>query len=196
MCATALAGNRGRQRQRDSGPSLGLPRGMRGNSTGMQRGLRAHSRHRVGRRTAAVLLAVIASSVFAASALAAAPPPPAASTGSVSSVTASSAVLHGSLDAKAQPTNYVFQYGTTKFYGGQTPLAPGGRAPSTIQVSQAIGGLQADTTYHYRILATSASGATRASTAPSKHPRSRYRSRSSAPPTRCLSGIPSPCKVR
>jgi hypothetical protein len=125
----------------------------------MQRGLRAHSRHRVGCRTAAVLLVALAASVFAASALAAALLP-AASTGGVSSVTASSAVLHGSLDAKAQPTNYVFQYGTTKFYGGQTPLAPGGRAPSTIQVSQAIGGLQADTTYHYRILATSASGAT------------------------------------
>ena len=75
-------------------------------------------------------------------------------------MTPSSAVLHGSLDAKAQPTNYVFQYGTTKFYGGQTPLAPGGQAPSTIQVSQAIGGLQANTTYHYRILATSARGAT------------------------------------
>lgn len=120
----------------------------------MKRGLRAHSRHRVGRRTVIVLLMALASSVFAASALAVAPPPPpAASTGGVSSVTPSSAVLHGSLDAKAQPTNYVFQYGTTKFYGGQTPLAPGGRAPSTIQVSQAIGGLQADTIYHYRILA-------------------------------------------
>lgn len=120
----------------------------------MKRGLRAHSRHRVGRRTVVVLLMALASSVFAASALAVAPPPPpAASTGGVSSVTPSSAVLHGSLDAKAQPTNYVFQYGTTKFYGGQTPLAPGGRAPSTIQVSQAIGGLQADTIYHYRILA-------------------------------------------
>ena len=68
-------------------------------------------------------------------------------------MTPSSAVLHGSLDAKARPTNYVFQYGTTKFYGAQTPLAPGGRAPSTIQVSQPIGGLQPNTTYHYRILA-------------------------------------------
>ncbi len=105
------------------------------------------------RRTVAVLVAALVSSVFAASTLAAAPALPAASTGGVSSVTPSSAVLHGSLDAKAQPTNYVFQYGTTKFYGGQTPLAPGGRAPSTIQVSQPIGGLQPNTTYHYRILA-------------------------------------------
>jgi hypothetical protein len=107
-----------------------------------------------------VLLAAVASSAFAASTLAAAVPLPAVSTGGVSSVTPSSAVLHGALDAKAQPTNYVFQYGTTRFYGAQTPLAPGGRAPSTIQVSQAIGGLQANTTYHYRILATNARGST------------------------------------
>jgi hypothetical protein len=107
-----------------------------------------------------LLLAALASGAFATSTFAATQPLPAASTGGVSSVTPSSAVLHGSLDAKAHPTNYVFQYGTTKFYGGQTPLAPGGQASSTIQVSQAIGGLQANTTYHYRILATSASGAT------------------------------------
>lgn len=134
--------------------------GMRGNSTGMQTSLKANPKCGAGRRMAALLLAGLASSAFAASTLAAAPPLPAAATGGVSSVTPSTAVLHGSLDAKAQPTNYVFQYGTTKFYGGQTPLAPGGQASSTIQVSQAIGGLQANTTYHYRILATSASGAT------------------------------------
>jgi hypothetical protein len=114
----------------------------------------------VGRRTVAVLLAALMSSAFAASTLAAAPVLPAAATGGVSSVTPSSAVLHGSLDAKARPTNYVFQYGTTKFYGGQTPLAPAGQASSTIQVSQAVGGLQANATYHYRILATNASGST------------------------------------
>ncbi len=126
----------------------------------MQRSRTANSKHRVGRRAVVGLLAVLASSTFAASTLAASQPLPAASTGGVSSVTPASVVLHGSLDAKAHPTNYVFQYGTTKFYGGQTPLAPGGQAPSPIQVSQAIGGLQANTTYHYRILATSASGAT------------------------------------
>jgi hypothetical protein len=117
-------------------------------------------RRGVGRRIAVVVLAAFASSAFAASTLAAAPPLPGASTGGVYSVTPSSVVLHGSLDAKAQPTNYVFQYGTTKSYGAQTPLAGGGMAPSTIQVSQPIGGLQANTTYHYRILATSAAGST------------------------------------
>jgi hypothetical protein len=126
----------------------------------MQRSLIANSKHRVGRHAVVGLLAVLASSTFAVSALGATQPLPAASTGGVSSVTPSSAVLHGSVDAKTHPTNYVFQYGTTKFYGGQTTLAPGGQAASTIQVSQAIGGLQANTIYHYRILATSASGST------------------------------------
>jgi hypothetical protein len=133
---------------------------MTGNSAGMQRSQIANSKHRVGRRTVVLLLAALASSVFATSTLAAAQPLPAASTGGVSSVTPSSVVLHGSLDAKTYATNYVFQYGPTKFYGGQTPLAPGGRAASTIQVSQLIGGLQANTIYHYRIIATSARGST------------------------------------
>src|ERR1700729_2829477 len=133
---------------------------MRGNSTGMQRSLTANSKHRVGRRAVIGLLATLASSAFAAAALGAVQPLPAASTGGVSSVTPSSAVLHGSLDAKARPTNYVFQYGTPKSFGVQAAVAPGGQASSTVQVSQAIGGLQANTPYHYRIIATSASGST------------------------------------
>jgi hypothetical protein len=127
----------------------------------MKMSLRANPRRGVGCRVAIVLtVAAFAPSAFIASAFAAAVPLPAATTGGVSGVTPSSAVLHGSLDAKAQPTNYIFQYGTTKFYGAQTSLAPGGRAPSTIQVSQSIGGLQPNTTYHYRILATNARGST------------------------------------
>src|ERR1700728_1942715 len=97
---------------------------MRGNSAGMKMSLKANPMRGGSRRTVIVLLAAFASSAFAASPLAARPPLPGASTGGVSSVPPSSAVLHGALDAKAQPTNYIFQYGTTKFYGAQTPLAP------------------------------------------------------------------------
>lgn len=122
--------------------------------------VRGLGRRLVGRRLTTALLPVVASTAFVASTLAAAPPLPGASTGGVSNVTPSSAVLHGSLDAKARPTNYTFQYGTTKSYGIQTPLIPGGQAPSAIQVSQLIGNLQANTTYHYRLLATSARGST------------------------------------
>jgi len=84
---------------------------------------------------------------------------PSVSTGGISNLTPSSVILHGSLDAHGQPTNFVFQYGTTKSYGAQTPLSPGGNRTTSFPVALAVAGLQANTTYHYRILATSATGA-------------------------------------
>ena len=84
---------------------------------------------------------------------------PSVSTGGISNLTPISAILHGALDAHGQPTNYVFQYGTTKGYGAQTALSPGGNRTTSFPVALAITGLQPNTTYHYRILATSATGA-------------------------------------
>jgi hypothetical protein len=113
----------------------------------------------LGRRVVSSLLAVAATTAWSVSGAAAALPLPTASTGGVSNLTASSVVLTGSVNPHAQATNYVFQYGTTRAYGAQTPLAPAGGGTATIKVAQAIGGLASDTTYHYRILATSAAGA-------------------------------------
>jgi hypothetical protein len=81
-------------------------------------------------------------------------------TGGTSNGTYSSVILHGGVNANGQPTNFVFQYGTTKGYGAQSPLAPAGNGTITIKVSQAVTGLQPFTTYHYRIVATSPAGAT------------------------------------
>jgi hypothetical protein len=93
-------------------------------------------------------------------ALAASPPPqPVVFTGGVTSLTPTSVILLGVLNAKAEPANYRFQYGTTKAYGVQTPLQPGGRSPATIHVNQPIGGLTPNTLYHYRIVAYGARGA-------------------------------------
>jgi hypothetical protein len=97
-----------------------------------------------------------------AGALAASPPPPpqpTAYTGAVTSLTPTSAILLGALNAKAHPANYRFQYGTTKAYGIQTPLQPGGRSPATIHVNQPVGNLAPNTVYHYRIVAFGARGA-------------------------------------
>jgi hypothetical protein len=80
-------------------------------------------------------------------------------TGGVSNLAASSVVLNGTVNPKGLPTTYVFQYGTTRSYGAQTPLASGGNGTTSIKVSQAISGLQPNTTYHFRILATNAAGA-------------------------------------
>jgi hypothetical protein len=106
-----------------------------------------------------VLLASVATAVPSISSAAAVPHRPAVYTGLVSNLTASSVVLYGGVDPQGQPTNYVFQYGTTGAYGYQTALASAGGGTKTVRVSQAIGGLRADTTYHYRILASNATGA-------------------------------------
>ena len=76
----------------------------------------------------------------------------------VTNVTYSSVVLHDYLNPRKQPTNYYFQYGTTRGYGGQTPLAPAGNGDIGIRVSQQVGGLQSATTYHYRFVATNTAG--------------------------------------
>jgi hypothetical protein len=108
---------------------------------------------------AIAILASAATTALTATGAAAALHPPSVATGGVSNVTASSVVLQGTVDPQGQVTNYVFQYGTTRAYGAQTPLAPAGGGTRTIKVAQAIGGLASNTTYHYRILATSAAGA-------------------------------------
>lgn len=79
---------------------------------------------------------------------------------SFSNVTYSSAVFYGYIYAHGQPANYYFQYGTTSGYGEQTPLSPGGDATTEVRVSQLVTGLQPATTYHFRIVAISATGTT------------------------------------
>ncbi len=99
----------------------------------------------------AVVFALTTSAALAASA-------PSVSTGSASSVGFSSAILSGSVNPNGQITNYVFQYGTTSGYGGQTPLAPAGNGTISIKLTQSVAGLQPGTTYHYRIVAVSSGG--------------------------------------
>jgi hypothetical protein len=86
--------------------------------------------------------------------------PPSAITDHSASVTFSSAIVFGSINPRGADTNYVFQYGTSKKYGSQTPLAPAGSGTSWLRVSQTLTGLTPLTTYHYRILASNAAGAT------------------------------------
>jgi hypothetical protein len=94
---------------------------------------------------------------------AAAPAAPDATTGGVSSVGYSSAILNGSVKPKGQETNYVFEYGPTHTYGTVTPLSPAGAGTTTVTVSQAVSGLEPLTSYHYRIVATSPAGTTKGS---------------------------------
>ncbi len=83
---------------------------------------------------------------------------PAASTDSASGVSYSTATLNGTVNAKGEPTNYFFEIGTTRKYGTLTPLAPAGSRTVAVKVSQALSGLRAVTTYHYRIVAVGPGG--------------------------------------
>ena len=109
-----------------------------------------------------LIATALAGSAAAAAASPPSPPPKAPTLGGSysSNVTFSSAVFNGLVNPNGQPTNYYFQYGRTKGYGAQTPLAPAGNGTITIKLSQAVSGLQPATTYHFRIVATSPAGTT------------------------------------
>jgi hypothetical protein len=85
---------------------------------------------------------------------------PTVSTGRATGVTQSTATLHGSVNPRGAATTYSFQYGLTRKYTAQTPVTAVGSGTTAVRVAAAIGGLAPATTYHYRVLATNAVGAT------------------------------------
>src|SRR5690242_19612634 len=88
------------------------------------------------------------------------PPAPVVVTRHATSVAQTSATLNGTVNPEGQATSYVFQYGTSSAYGAQTPSASAGAGTKTILASAAIGPLTPNTTYHYRLVATSVNGTT------------------------------------
>jgi hypothetical protein len=85
---------------------------------------------------------------------------PAAVTGSVSSITFTSAKLGGTVNPNGVATNWYFEYGTSTSYGTKTAAKSAGSGTKGVGESASISGLTAGTTYHYRLVATSASGTT------------------------------------
>lgn len=85
---------------------------------------------------------------------------PGASTGAASNVTSSSAGVAGTVNPNGEATTYAFQFGTTTAYGAQTNSQSAGSGTQSQSVSATLTGLRAGTTYHYRVIATNASGTT------------------------------------
>jgi hypothetical protein len=85
-------------------------------------------------------------------------PLPTAVTLKARAVTATSARLAGGVNPKGQATTYYFQYGTTGAYGSQTPTAGVGAGTKRVNVLAPIGQLKPGVTYHFRIVASNASG--------------------------------------
>jgi hypothetical protein len=70
------------------------------------------------------------------------------------------ATLNGSLDPEGIDTKYTFQYGETAAYGSETTAGDAGAGASSVHVSARTATLEAEMTYHYRLVATKISGAT------------------------------------
>jgi hypothetical protein len=76
-------------------------------------------------------------------------------------VSGSSAVLHGNVNPNDRPTTYLFEYGTTTAYGSTTPQGSLAKSKSAKPVSATVTGLEPETTYHFRLVATNSKGTTR-----------------------------------
>jgi hypothetical protein len=84
--------------------------------------------------------------------------PPVVLTSAATSVTSSSATLPGALNPEGLAGNYDFEYGTSSTYGSSTPSVGFAAGASSLSVSAAVGGLAPATTYHFRLVASSAGG--------------------------------------
>jgi len=74
-----------------------------------------------------------------------------ATTGDATSVTSTSATLHGTVNAGSTETSWAFQYGTSTAYDQHTPIHV--VASGSQQVSATLTGLTPGTRYHFRLLA-------------------------------------------
>jgi DNA-binding beta-propeller fold protein YncE len=84
-------------------------------------------------------------------------------TGPAESLSASTAKLTGVLSPNGSDAHYYFEYGTSASYGSTSPAPPGtdaGTASTSVPAQTTLSGLVANTTYHYRLVAVDAFGAT------------------------------------
>jgi hypothetical protein len=85
---------------------------------------------------------------------------PTVATGAASAVSQTSGTLNATVNPNgAEVSDCHFDYGTTLLYGSSVPCsALPGAGTSSVAVSGAVGGLSAETTYYFRIVATNAGG--------------------------------------
>jgi Concanavalin A-like lectin/glucanases superfamily len=86
---------------------------------------------------------------------------PVASTGGATAITDTSATLNGSVNPVGQQATYRFEYGTSTAYGSRTTdrtVSP--TDDLSHSVAAGVSGLTPGATYHYRLVATNATGTT------------------------------------
>ncbi len=107
-----------------------------------------------------VAVAAVASLALVAVPLAAAQAPTAV-TGEATSVGATTAVVTGTIDPGGEATSWYVEYGPTTAYGSRTDPRSAGNGTAQVDVSGQLRSLTTGATYHYRLVATNASGTSR-----------------------------------
>src|SRR5436190_13310714 len=102
---------------------------------------------------------VAATAVIAGAAPAAAASAPSASTGPVTSVAPTTATVSGSVNPNGTATTWYVEYGISTSYGSNTSSVSAGSGSSSVAISATLTGLKPGTSYHYRVVATSAATA-------------------------------------
>ena len=105
------------------------------------------------------VLAASGQSAFHSLGVVAAPLSPGAVTLAATSITTTGATLNGTVNPDGYATTGQFQYGATTGYGTTTAAQSVGSGTSAVNVSAAISGLAAHTTYHFAVTGTNAAGA-------------------------------------
>ena len=86
---------------------------------------------------------------------------PTAVTGPAMSVRGTSATVTGSVDPGGEATSWYVEYGRTTSYGSRTATRSAGNGTVVVDVSEQLTGLSAGGAYHYRVVATNATGTSR-----------------------------------
>lgn len=80
-------------------------------------------------------------------------------TGTATAITTTTATLNGTVNPNGLPSSAQFEYGLTTDYGSTAGVTLSPNNDSSAQaVSASLSGLEAGTTYHYRLVATSGAG--------------------------------------
>jgi hypothetical protein len=87
--------------------------------------------------------------------------PPTATTGAADSITTGSAVVNGTVNPGGEATTYQFEYSTDTSFRLATPAVDAGSGTADVAAKATLSGLTTNTTYHYRLVATNASGVER-----------------------------------
>lgn len=91
------------------------------------------------------------------------PSAPSVTTDAATSVTIDGATLNGTVNPNGASTTYYFEYGITTSYGSTTTVTGAGSGTSAVSVNASISGLELNTTYHFRLVATNSVGTTNGS---------------------------------